>query len=538
MNKLFSVRNTAVALSVAVALAFSTAQSRAAPSGTVTIGFDRIGTEERWLPWLGGIPDHMVMSAVYEYLLGRAPGTDNLVPRLAERFEWSSDNKTLTFFLRKGVAFHDGWGEMTADDVKFSFDRYLATPRAPSLAYFKNTIDSVVVVDPYTVELRLKKVDWALPSQLSNSVSKVAIVSKKYVEEVGEDRASLEPIGTGPFTFVEAERRSFVKLEAVENHWRKTPEMQTLILRRISEAGTRLAALRSGDVDIIDVLYEHVPELEDRGFKIIPIRSVKAVHVAFGGMNTPGSENYDANVPWVGPTEERARTVRRALALAVDRQTIIDTIYAGQGENVAVPGFIPGRPWTDPTVQPYPYDPAKARELLAQAGYPDGFPVKILALAPFYGGTEIPQVAEAVANYWTRVGLDVEIVPMEWATFRPKLLKRDTVGITWVHGLSSFVSPEPAVVLRNLWTCDGVYIILACNDTVDASLKAILEELDEDKRVELRRNVFRAVYDNYLFVPIGQVNVTLAANPDRIAAWPLVPGTADRTNYEYMELAD
>lgn len=506
------------------------------PAGTVTIGLSDIGPEERWIPWLGGVADHIVAGAIYDYLFGREPGSDKLENRIAERYEWSQDNMVFTVNVRKGIQFHDGWGELTAEDVKFSLERYMATDRAPGTPYFRDTIANINVIDPYKLELRLKKPDWALPYNLSNATARIAIVSKKYVESVGEDRAAEQPIGTGPFRFVEAKRKSFVRLEAVENHWRQTPSMKTLIFRLIPEDGTRLAALRTGEVDLIDVIPEHIAELSQLGFTMLPIKHAAAVFISLGGQNAPDHKFYDANVPWVGPDKERALMVRKALSLAVDRNAIVDKIYAGQADIVAVPGFRPGMPWTDPSLKPYPYDPAQAKELLTRAGYPSGFSIKLLSLTG--QAPEFPQLAEAVAGYWTRnLGLKVELQPIQWGTWRPKMVARDTVGFTWPHWLQSNMDPEPSVTYFNQWTCDGNYIAVACDKQMDSLFNALLQEMDEGKRVEIRKNIAKLVYDNYYFVPIAQAHRVFAANPKKVVEWPLTPGSIYPVNYEYMKLA-
>lgn len=508
----------------------------APPTGTVTIGLSILGADERWLPWLGGVGDHQISGAIYDYLLGREPGTDKLEPRLAERYEWSADNRTLTLYLRKGVQFHDGKGELTAEDVKFSIERYMATDRAPGTPYFREVIDTVNVLDPYRVELRLKRPDWSLPSNLANATARMAIVSKAYVEAVGEDQASERPIGTGPFRFLEAQRKSLVRLEAVDNHWRKTAPMKTLVFRGIPENGTRVAALRTGEVDIVDILHEQIAELSGSEFTMLPIKHAGAVWITLGGMNPAGHQFSDPNVPWVGPDPQRALLVRKALSLAVDRKTILDKLYAGQGDLVAVPGFRPGMPWTDTTLQPYPYDPAQAKQLLAQAGYPNGFPMKIMSLTG--QSAEFPQLTEAVAGYWTRnLGLRVEIAPVEWATFRPKMVARDTVGIAWPHWIQSNMDPEPAGTYINQWTCDGNYIAVACDKEIDNQFQALMVEPSEQKRVDIRKQIAKIVYDNYYFVPIAQAHRVFAANARKISAWPLVPGSVYPVNYEYIQLA-
>lgn len=510
-------------------------RSGGTPTGSVTVGLSEYGTSERWLPWLGGVPDHQVMGAIYEYLFGRAAGTDKIEPRLAERYEWSPDNRAMTLHLRRGVQFHDGKGEMTADDVVYSLERYMSFDRAPGVPYFRDLIGSITAPDPYTVVLGLKQTDWALPYNLSNAAARIAIVSKRYVESVGEDQAAEQPIGTGPFRFVEGRRRSFVRLEAIENHWRQTPAMKTLTIREIPEDGTRLAALRTGEVDVIDVLHEHVADLNGAGYRMLPIKHARSVFITLGGQNPKDHKFYDASLPWVGPDPERARLVRQALSLAVDRKTIVDKIYAGQADIVAVPSWRPEMPWTDPALRPYPYDPAQAKEILTRAGYPNGFPIKLMAVSG--QGSELPQVAEAVAGYWTRhLGLQVEIVPIEWATIRPKLVARDTLGMAWTHAMSTNMDPEPAVSHFNQWTCDGNYISVACDPALDAQWDALLQEMNEQRRVDIRKSIAKLVYDNYYFVPVAQAHLVYAANGKKIAAWPLVPGSPRAVNYEYMEL--
>jgi peptide/nickel transport system substrate-binding protein len=510
--------------------------SGGAPTGTVTIGLSSIGADERWLPWLGGVGDHQVSGAVYDYLLGREPGTDKLEPRLAERYEWSADNRMLTLYIRRGVPFHDGKGELTAEDVKFSLEKYMATDRAPGTPYFREVIDTITVPDPYRVELRLKRPDWSLPSNLANATARIAIVSKAYVEAVGEDQASERPIGTGPFRYLEGQRRSMVRLEAVDNHWRQTASMRTLILKQIPENGTRVAALRTGEADIVDILHEQIAELSGSEFTLLPIKHAGSVWITLGGLNGPDHKFTDPSVPWVGPDPERALLVRKALSLAVDRKAILDKIYAGQGDLVAVPGFRPGMPWTDTALQPYPYDPTQAKALLAQAGYPNGFPIKIMSLTG--QSPEFPQLTEAVAGYWTRnLGLRVEIAPVEWATFRPKMVARDTVGITWPHWIQSNMDPEPAGTYINQWTCDGNYIAVACDKDVDKLFESLMVEPSDAKRVDIRKQIAQIVYDDYYFVPIAQVHRVFAANARKVIAWPLVPGSVYPVNYEYMQIA-
>jgi ABC-type transport system substrate-binding protein len=131
----------------------------------------------------------------------------------------------------------------------------------------------------------------------------------------------------------------------------------------------------------------------------------------------------------------------------------------------------------------------------------------------------------------------VEIQPIEWGTIRPKMVARDTLGMAWPHGMQTNVDPEPAVSHFNQWTCEGNYISVACDEEMDRQFDALLQETNEQRRVDIRKNIAKIVYDNYYVVPIAQAHLVFAADPKKVAAWPLIPGSVYPVNYEYIQLA-
>src|SRR5207247_4745524 len=197
----------------------------------------------------------------------------------------------------------------------------------------------------------------------------------RHIEAAGEQGAERQPIGTGPWKFVEHIRGDRIVYEAVDNHWRATPHWKRLVFLKVPEPATRMAMLRAGSVDVIEIGGEYVDELKKVGMRMITMPNVCSIWVLLGGQ-WPGKPTYDPKVPWAQPDAERARKVRLALNLAVDKQAIMQRVLGGVGTAVGSWLSYPNDPWTtDELKKPYPYDPAKAMVLLAGVGYPNGFAV-------------------------------------------------------------------------------------------------------------------------------------------------------------------
>src|SRR5262249_5737658 len=177
--------------------------------------------------------------------------------------------------------------------------------------------------------------------------------------------------------FVEHVRGDRIVYEAVGNHWRTTPHFKRLVFLKVPEPATRMAMLRAGSVDVIETGGGDVEELKKAGVRTLTMANVAWVCVVLGGQ-WPTKPTYDPTVPWALPDVERARKVRLALNLAVDKQAIIQQVLGGLGTPGGTVNFYPGDAWaTEALLQPYPYDPAKAKALLAEAGYPKGFQVTL-----------------------------------------------------------------------------------------------------------------------------------------------------------------
>lgn len=504
------------------------------PEGTLVAALASIGSGKFGIPSYANVDNAYVLINSNETLL-RRNAQGNLVPGLAERWEVSLDGRRLTFYLRKGIQFHDGWGEMTAEDVKFSWQDAIREGSVNlGLGNLKQA-ESVEVVDKYTVAFNLKPGQGiVMPYDLGYSpLPRLHIVSKKYAESVGLDAAANKPIGTGSWKFVELKPGDSAKFEAVENHYRQTPYFKTLIVREVPEVASLAAMLRAGDVDIGAIPISFKKELEAGGIKIIGPAGGYTATVHLGGLVLPTRPEFDPKIPWVGDprdpaSAERGLKVRKAMNLAVNRQEIIDTILGGLGKPGTVPGYFPGTPWYDPAWQ-IPYDPAQAKKLLTEAGYPNGFELNMV-LITLSGGPWLPDVGEAVSMFWEKnLGLKVSRKVMDYNTLRPAMVAR-TVG-QQVFTYRVLPYGEPWMYPSMLSTTDGQHGLESLE--ADKMWEQIGSELDYNKRLTLARQYGQWLFDRYTSVTIGSVPPLVAVGP-KVGEYPAPFASATVWDFEYV----
>ncbi len=301
-------------------------------------------------------------------------------PSLA--LSWKPLNDTTwEFKLRRGVKFHNG-DVMTAEDVKYSFERVIdQKKKSPQYGNIR-AIKEVRIVAPDTIHI---VTDKPFPLLLERLVF-FSIVPKKHIEKVGDDAfGAAAPVGTGPWKLVEWKRDQYIKLEAFDQHWRGKPPFKYLIVRAIPEIATQVAELKTGGVDIIrNVPADLVPDLKASAQVYVSSAPILRVHYVEFDMRT-------------APFDKKL--VRQAANYAIDKQAIIQKMMAGLGHQVATV-VQPAAFGYDPEVKPYPYDPKKAKELLAQAGYPNG--VDITLHSAFI---EFRPVFEAICQMLTESGI-------------------------------------------------------------------------------------------------------------------------------------
>ncbi|HEX7101897.1 MAG TPA: ABC transporter substrate-binding protein, partial [Nitrolancea sp.] len=346
-----------------------------------------------------------VFRNVFDNLLARDQDL-KLVPGLAE--SWSNiDPTTWEFKIRQGVKFHDGT-PLTAKDVEFTWSHVL-DPNVKSRIYsFISTVDHVQAVDDFTVRLVTKTAFPALPT----IVDYVFIVPAETYKAMGPEKFAVAPVGTGAYKFVEWIKDEHFSFERNDDYWRGKASITNAEFRPISEDATRVAALQAGEVDISTLIpITNVPTI--RADSKLDIRSVRSLFTIFVGMNTFKAPFTDVRV-------------RQALNYAVDVDSLVKNLLDGHAYPLgqicapAVFGY-------NPDVKPYPYDPEKAKSLLAEAGFPDGFSTTLDTPSGQY--LQDVEMSQAIAGQLAKVGVKVEVKAAEFNEYFDRWLAKKIDGL-------------------------------------------------------------------------------------------------------------
>ena len=336
-----------------------------------------------------------ILYALHDALVRPLPGGQKMSPSLAESWKESADGLTYEFKLRRGLKFHNG-DPCTAEDVKFSFERY----RGAGSKELAARVRQVEIADPLTVRFHLKE-PWPDFMTFYGTTATAAglVVPKKYMTQVGDDGFRKHPIGIGPYQFVAHQPGVEVVLEAYPGYWRKVPSIKRLVMKSVPEGTTRVAMLKKGEADIAYALDGEDAEnvRRDPRLQLVPSKHASIYWIEF-------TEQWDPKSPWAD------KRVRLAANLALDRKAI---------NEVACRGYCPPAGVIVPRVMefalqatPPPYDPPKAKQLLAEAGYPKG-----LDAGEFVPTPPFVTAGEAALNYLSAVGIRARMRTMERATF-------------------------------------------------------------------------------------------------------------------------
>jgi peptide/nickel transport system substrate-binding protein len=533
LRRRWFVMLTLVALAFSFVAASPAATPTPQPEGTLTVAVATFGNE-RWLPHLYPGAEDVVLKPMMENLLSRDAKTGELIPLLAERWEVLSGGRAWKFHLRKGIPFHSGQGEITAEDVKYTFTAIAQEGSANGLAPEFRLMTSMEITDPHTITIHFAKPFVTFGNRVTQGLfaSSAFIHSKTYRETTGDEGVERHPIGTGPWKFVEHLRGDRIVYEAVENHWRAVPHFKRLVFLKVPEPATRMAMLRAGSVDVIETGGEYAEELKQLRVRTLVMPNTAWVWAILGGQ-WPSQPTYDPTVPWAQPDAERARKVRLALNLAVDKQAIIQRVLGGVGTPAGAVNFYPSDPWaTEALVQPYPYDPAKAKALLAEAGYPNGFEVT-MNLTAWPGRGFLPDVGEAVATYWEKVGLKVKRRPVDRAIFSADFRKRSYAGVALAYA-GPLIAPEPWELFVRLAYSKAAAHLLLEHPTLDAFIERLGAEPSYEERVRIMREELGPwLYEYVPAVSIGATHSIVGVGP-RVGEWPLIPGHMGLHNWEYV----
>jgi peptide/nickel transport system substrate-binding protein len=426
----------------------------------------------------GIITPFMVLYALHDGMVKPMPGQP-LAPSLAQSWSASEDGLSYDFALRQGAKFHNG-DPVTAEDVRFSFERYRGTAHD----LMKNRVSALEIADPGHIRFRLKE-PWPDFLTFYASASGAGwIVPRKYVEQVGDEGFKKAPIGAGPYKFVSFTPGVELVLEAFDQYWRKTPSVKRLVFKVIPDETTRLAALKRGEVDIAySIRGELAEELQRTPGLILKPAVVQGV------FNIYFADQWDSKSPW---HDER---VRRAASLAIDREGLNEALTLGHS-------LVTGNPvvadnyeffWQPPAPV---YDPEKAKEILAEAGFPKGFDA-----GEFYCDSSYANVGEAVLDNLQAVGIRMKLRPIERAAFIKGYAEKTFKNVI-LAGPGAFGN---AATRYAAYVVKGGPFVYGSYPDIDALYQQQAVELDYKKREELLHKMQQLVYERTVFAPIWQL---------------------------------
>ena len=486
-------------------------------------------------------------------------------PQLAVSFDLAPDLSKVTIKTRQGVQFHGGWGEMTAEDVAWSYN--MANPRITphSITGSAGNLSAlfgdnpVKALDDSTVEFTFATFDVSWINNTMNTGGNVGIGinSKKLFDDVGEDAMKSLPniVYTGNFeldSWADGDRGVLIPFV---DHWEMTPQVDKVIVQAIPEDATRAAAMMTGEVDAAFLPTSKTAELADLGFITTSNGNASQQGIYFTGnywesvhaqtgesLDVEGSGVYANDLPWIGnpfsPEDdnnpagmddmEQARLVRWALAMAIDRESVNDQLLNGLGGPIYVEFIDPkSEHWQDKWY--VPYDPAKAEEWLDKAGYPKGDDGVRFVMPIFVAGWEIQnlveEIGDAVSGYFAKIGVETPVQKYPYAVYRPGLIGRTaTIPILYFDddGQSIFPHDQPKGLVNSSLTRGGYCVCFEAPEISKLYMEAA-KEPSKEKRNDLMDQFFDFVHHWALQPGVVSVPELVIYNPNSIAEWQMEP---------------
>jgi peptide/nickel transport system substrate-binding protein len=434
------------------------------------------------------------------------------IPALAKTWQIAPGWKYIDFFMRDDVKFSNG-DSVTAEDVKYSLIvytdkkfRYVFGPM------WRKTIQNVEIVNPKQVRIHLAQADWGFIGRLWWGGG---IMPKAYREKVGDEEFAKHPIGAGPFKWVDYKQDQWALYEAVPNHYRATPHVKTVKLLYVPEPSTRLAMYKNGEADLGPLLGAHIKEIQaDPRMKLFWVKGVSGATIIYADLVDPNTPSPFLDI-----------RVRKAACMAIDRESICKKILFGAGEpwGDVLPPVTLG---ADPKLKPEPYDPEKAKALLTEAGYPNGFETEMQVQT-----TDI--TAEALSSNLLDIGIKVKVNKYEAGAFYDNFFQKKFRGLIPYVGWYDAEFQAPAELSD--FYLKGTPHAYYTTDEIDAMLRKAMYAETNAELIDWGKKISKLVRDSYITTFLWASNSPFCLGP-RIKRWEPSLGCIPAIAFETIEL--
>lgn len=485
--------------------------------------------------WLGtGGNEVPQFDPFLETLLDQDVNTGATVPRLAESWEVSPDGKTWNWFLQKGVQFHFGFGEFTAKDVAYSIGVYNHEESTrPWARVFR---DDMEVVDDYQLVTHTDTVFSTIPFGVSRGDA-LWMSSKAQFDAEGLEGIEARPSGTGAYQYLDRTLGEGITFQRTESHWRDgRADFEELEVRWVREDATRLAVLLTDAAHIADLSRTLHAEAERQGMKVISsTQPAYQLAVFFGGLYfTTGDPAFDPNVPWTD------RRVRQAMNMAINREELHEVLFKGAGEPAYLMGFFSADSegwnpeWEERFDELYGYNPDKARDLLAEAGYPPGSITGKIQVYPRAEVPEMPTMLESMALYFDDVGIRMELQEVDVARNSAMRRNKELAGLLW----PTPPSWKPSETVLRLYHTSGGSQHTYEDDILDEKIKTLTETADPGERERLAREAGDYLFEEFAEIPLFNFQFQVVVNPRVVGDWKFPGNTSGAvSNFNLIKAA-
>lgn len=472
--------------------------------------------------WASGWANFAQYEPMLETLIDNDRETGEAIPGLAESWERRDNDREWVFNLREGVQFHHGFGELTAEDVRHTWQLLSREDSGVNQAQvWREQVTEVEIVDDYTVVFHFETPMTFGEQLFSRAGGELYIMSKDHWDTGQESAVDEMLVGTGPYQYVERQDGQSLLIEAFDDYWRDGEHpFEEILFEWVDDDTTALARMISGEAHVSQMSRDVAASAEDQGMEIISSTQENMQRIVmFGGLSFAEQGIAERNDPDHPLT---FREVRQALSLAVDLEELHEEIYRGRISYSHNPGWHPTREvwnpeWEQRFDQYHGYDPERARELLREAGFEEGDITLEVILTQVPAQPEAQEVAEALPSYWEAIGVNATITPVDFGTYIPQWQDMDTEDQILV--IRNFpIRPTEQYIIDQL-THDGAQTFFYTDQTTQDLSEEMRAELDADRRREISLEIGNHAFEQVPYIPLGQTFGEMVVNPDVVEEW-------------------